>query len=253
VVGILVAMTMASVDAGADDQTNLAKKTQNPVADLISVPIQNNMSFGYPNSSQVQNVTNIQPVIPFGLGPVNIINRLIVPLVHQPNLTSGGGTFGLGDINLAVFVAPSKPSKFVWGAGPQFVFPSATDEALGIREFGIGPSAVALIMEGPVVAGALVNNVWTVGDASVSSFLLQYFLNFNLPRGWYLTTSPILTANWDAPAGVEPWTVPFGAGFGKILKIANLPLNVNTQGFYNAVTPGPEWTWRFQVAMLFPN
>jgi hypothetical protein len=84
--------------------------------------------------------------------------------------------------------------------------------------------------------------------------LLQYFVNYNLPRGWYLSSAPIVTANWKADGG-DVWTVPVGGGIGKILRLGKLPVNVQSQIFYNAARPhgGADWTLRLQVQLLFPR
>jgi hypothetical protein len=109
-------------------------------------------------------------------------------------------------------------------------------------------------MVGPVVAGAVVSNVWGLEGEDFSFFTLQYFVNYNFPGGWYLSSSPIITANWDGPN--NEWTVPVGGGFGKVHRFGSLPpLNLSFQAFYNAEKPefGADWSTRFQVQLLFPK
>jgi len=124
-------------------------------------------------------------------------------------------------------------------------------------QWGLGPTFVALTMQGPWVIGGLVNNIWSVGGQEarpdVNQFLFQYFINYNMKAGWYLTMSPILTADWKAEDG-EEWTVPFGGGFGKIFKLGRLPVNGSATVYYNAVRPefGADWSLRLQLAFLFP-
>jgi hypothetical protein len=239
---------------------DLAKKTQNPISDLISLPFQDNLSFGLGPEDREQNVLNIQPVIPLNLSEDwLLITRTIVPLIYQPDVTSkDSGKFGLGDINLSLFFSPQMEGKLIVGAGPVLVFPSATDESLGTEKWSAGPTAVVVYMTGPVVLGVLVNNVWSyAGDSdrdSVNQMLLQYFANYNLPGGWYLSSAPIMTANWKADSD-NRWTVPVGGGVGKILRIGKLPINVGVQGFWNAIKPdiGPDWSLRFQIQFLFPK
>jgi hypothetical protein len=242
-------------------EEELAKKTQNPVADLISVPFQNNTNFGLGPHDRVQNVLNIQPVIPINAGKVNVITRTIAPAIYHPNLAAeSGGTFGLGDINATAFITPAAGGKVTWGAGPIFSFPTATDDVLGTKKWGVGPSAVVLAMPGRWTVGMLVNNVWSVaGDdnrADVNAMLVQYFANYNLPQGWYLVTAPIITANWEADDD-DRWTVPFGAGVGKLHRFGKLPVNLSAHGYYNAVhaenLPYADWTARAQVQFLFPK
>jgi hypothetical protein len=243
-----------------DDAEALAKKTQNPVADLYSFPFQDNIGFDYGPQSQVQNVLNFQPVIPIHLGKDwNLITRTIMPIITQPGFAPGeGSTTGLGDINLTAFLSPAGGgTDFIWGIGPVVSFPTATSPVLGSQStWGLGPSVVVLSMQGPWVFGALVNNIWSIAGDSSNNFLLQYFVNYNFKGGWYLSSSPIITANWEKSSGNQ-WTVPFGAGGGKLQFFGKVPINFNVQAFYNAVHPNDQtvnpyasWTLRLQVTLI---
>ena len=243
---------------GDVDQGDLAKAAQNPVGDLISLPFQNNMNFDVGPADRTQNVLNIQPVWPIALSKNwNFITRTIVPVISQP-APGNERTNGLGDLNFTGFFSPKQPGKIIWGVGPTLVFPTATDDVTGTDKWSAGPSVVVLTMPGQWVIGALVSNVWSFsGDderADVNSFLMQYFVNYNLPEGWYLTSAPIITANWEAESG-EQWTVPFGGGIGRVFRIGRQPINMQTQVFYNVETPtnGAKWQWRLQVQLLFPK
>ena len=243
---------------GDVDEGDLARAAQNPVGDLISLPFQNNMNFDVGPADRTQNIHNIQPVLPIGLSKNwNLITRTILPVISQP-APGTDRTNGLGDVNLTGFLSPKKPGKVIWGVGPALVFPTATDDVLGTGKFSIGPSVVALTMKGQWVIGALASNIWSVaGDddrADVNFFLMQYFVNYNFPSGWYLTSAPIVTANWEADSG-NKWTVPFGGGVGKVFSIGRQPININTQVFYNVETPtnGARWQWRWQIQLLFPK
>jgi hypothetical protein len=242
------------------EAAELAKKTQNPVSDMISLPFQNNTNFGIGQYNRTQNVLNIQPVAPFNLNEKwNLITRTIVPVILQPDIAeSSGSTFGLGDINASLFLSPAKPGKIIWGAGPVLSFPTATNRVLGTGKWGIGPSAVALTMSGPWVIGVLANNVWSVAGNSergnVSFFLLQYFINYNMSGGWYITSSPVITANWKADSD-NRWTVPFGIGAGRIFHAGSQPMNAQIAFYYNVASPefGADWTLRVQLQLLFPK
>ena len=256
---ILIAIFFA-VPVFAQEESGLAKKTQNPVSDLISVPFQNNFNFNVGPDNDMQYLLNIQPVYPMNLNEKwNLINRLIIPIINQPELVPGmGDEFGLGDIQYQGYLSPAKPGKVVWGVGPVLSFPTASDEVLGTEQWSAGPGAVVLTIRGPWVIGALINNIWSfAGDddrADVNQGLLQYFINFNFPGGLYLTTAPIITANWEADSD-NMWTVPFGGGIGKILRIGKLPINTQVAAYYNVEHPdnGPEWQARFQFQFLFPK
>ncbi len=248
-----------TAQAQKQSDSELAKATQNPVANLISLPFQNNTNFGVGPDDDTQNILNIQPVWPISVtDDWNVITRTIVPVVSQPGMRSGDDrTNGLGDTTFTAFLSPSKPDGIIWGIGPVFLLPTATDSALGSDKWGIGPSLVLISMQGPWVIGSLFSNVWSVGgsgDDDVNIFTWQPFINYNLPDSWYLTTSPLITANWEASSGDE-WTVPLGGGFGKIFRIGKQPVNGQVQAFYNVEKPefGADWTLRAQLQFLFPK
>jgi hypothetical protein len=246
---------------GDDDATKLAKETQNPVANLISVPFQNNFNFGAGSKDKMVWNLNVQPVIPISISEDwNLITRTIMPIINQPALFPGAdNAFGLGDINPTVFLSLAKPSKFIWGLGPTMTLPTASTGLLGSGRWSAGPAAVGLLMDGPWVVGALANQQWDFagwGDKHVNAFLVQPFVNYNIAHGWYLTTAPIITADFSA-SGDNHWTVPVGGGGGKLWRIGKvgLPVNTQLQAFYNAETPefGPDWQLRAQVQFLFPK
>ena len=221
VFGALLAFNF--VWAQDEEDTELAKKTQNPVADLISVPLQNNFNFGTGSREKMIYVLNIQPVIPFHLTEDwNLITRIITPVINQPSLLPGvDGSTGLGDINPSFFFSPTKPGELIWGVGPTMTLPTASDRLLGSGKWSAGPAGVVLTMQGPWVFGALMHNQWSFagwGDKAVNAMLLQPFLNYNLPDGWYLTSSPIITANWKADRAGDVWTAPLGRRFRQVVQ-----------------------------------
>ncbi len=256
-------VTLAAEEAGTDEDTDaLAKMAQNPIADMISLPFQNNMYFNAGAKDKTIYNLNIQPVIPFKLNDEwNLITRTIIPITSQPSLFPGmDSAAGLGDINPTFFFSPvTKPGELIWGVGPTFTIPTATDDLLGSDRWSAGPAVVLLTMQGHWVVGALANNQWSFagpghGGSRVNAFLLQPFANYNLSKGWYICSSPIITADWEADSG-QKWTVPLGGGFGRLLKVGKMPVNFQLQAFSNVVHPddGPDWSLRFQIQLLFPK
>lgn len=241
---------------GDVDEADLARASQNPVADMISLPFQNNFLFNSAVGS-VWNL-NIQPVIPFSLNDDwNLITRTILPVLEIENPPPGVDSFGIGDINATLFLSPAAASKFIWGVGPAFSLPTASNSAFGSGQWGMGPSVVGLTMQGPWVVGAVAQNIWSVGgwtDQNVNQFLVQPFINYNMDDGWYLTAAPVITSNWEAPSG-ENWTVPLGGGVGRVFTIGEQPVNMNLQGYTNVEHPtgGAEWSLRLQIQLLFPK
>ncbi|MGH8070875.1 MAG: neuromedin U [Candidatus Entotheonellia bacterium] len=257
---VVIAVLVLTTPLGAQqDETELAKQTQNPVADLISVPFQNNFNVGAGTKDATIYVLNVQPVIPLTLTEDwNVITRIITPIINQPSLFEGADSaFGLGDLNPSFFLSPAKPGAVIWGVGPTFTLPTATDSRLGTGKWSVGPAAVGLTIQGPWVFGALVNQQWSFagwGETDVSQLLIQPFVNYNLPHGWYLTSVPIITANWEARGG-DTWTVPVGGGAGKLFRLGRLPVNTQLQAFYHVERPqfAADWQLRFQLQFLFPK
>jgi hypothetical protein len=243
------------------DDTELAKQTQNPVANLISVPLQSNFNFGVGPEDDLQYVLNIQPVIPIDLGEkLLLINRPILPVIYQPELAPGvGQKWGLGNLTYQAYLSPkSEGSSVTWGVGSVLVFPTNTDDIFGSDKWAAGPGAVVVWLKDRWVIGGLINNVWDYAGSSsapdVNFMTAQYFLNYNFPAGFYFTSAPIITADWEADSGNQ-WTVPIGGGFGKVFRFGKLPVNMSLQGYWNAVHPdnGAEWQMRFQAQFLFPK
>jgi hypothetical protein len=245
----------------AADEPDLAQLVQNPIAKVISLPFQNNLMFGVGPDHDPQDVLNIQPVLPIQINDDwNVITRTIIPLDYQPAFSPAGSAVGgVGDISLALYFSPARTSaSLIWGIGPAFIFPSAGHQVLGQGKFSAGVSAVALTIQGPWLVGALVTEVASVSGESyrqqVNQMLVQPFINYNFPRGWYLTSSPIITANWKAP-GSQQWTVPVGAGGGRAFRVGKQALNAQLQAFDDVAHPhdAGNWTLRVQFQLLFPK
>ena len=241
-----------------DQPTALAKATQNPVADLVSLPFQFNFNTGGGLGDQTSFTLNFQPVIPVkGLIPNwTIISRTVIPYASVPAGTTR--QHGLGDIQGQFFVTPARSGKVIWAVGPVISFPTATAEILTTGSWAIGPTALILESTGPYVFGALINNLWTFaddgGEPEFNQFLLQPFINYNFGEGWALTFSPNITANWDAPDG-EKWTVPLGIGFSKVTVFNGRPMSLGAVYYHNVEHPttGAANLFRITVSLLYPS
>lgn len=261
VLSLMILLLTTCITYGQDTtHSDLAKQAQNPIANLISLPLQNNTNFGIGPDDETQNIINIQPVWPVSISDDwNLITRTILPVVSQPDILTGGeGRInGLGDTTFTGFFSPKDSAKLTWGIGPVFLIPTATDDALGSDKWGAGASVVLLAMPGNWVVGSLFSNVWSFagsGDQDVNLFTWQYFINYNMANGWYLTSAPIITANWEADSD-NRWTIPFGGGVGKIFHIGKQPINGQVSAYYNVESPdsGADWQLRLQLQFLFPK
>ena len=279
---------VAADEATGPDQEALAKAAQNPIASMISIPIQWNATPGTqwaPNSvdpdakhDKVMNVVNVQPVFPFKLSEEwTLVTRTIVPFLSVPfadpefGLNQGGessvvrwneeSNVGVGDINPTGFFVPTMKGNFTVGFGPTLSAP-VSNAPISTGKWAAGPAVVVVYTKGPWVVGGLANNMWSfAGDDDrdeVNKMLIQPFINYNLPKGWYVSFSPIITADWENED--NGWTIPVGAGVGRVFTLGKQPINVSLHAYYNAVKPeigGEEllgdWTIRTQVQFLIPT
>jgi hypothetical protein len=258
-VAALLGLSPARAEMSAEE---LAKLAQNPVGNLISLPFQNNTNLNFGPEKGTQNILNIQPVIPISVTDEwNVITRTIVPVVSMPSLGPDiGSKNGIGDTVFTAFLSPAKPGHWIWGAGPVLQIPTNSSAELGNKNWGMGPSVVVLHLDhgDPWVYGVLVNNIWSLSSdkqgGSYNNGLIQPFVNYNFPEGFYLTSAPILTVNWKADSG-QQWLVPIGGGVGKIFHIGKLPVNTQLSAYYNVVRPDFQANWqiRAQVQLMFPK
>jgi hypothetical protein len=250
-------LAIATTALQAQD-ADLAQKLANPVADLISVPIQSNLDFGVGPGDGTIWRTNIQPVIPFSISEDwNVISRTILPVIDQEGLAPAGDALdasGLGDITQSFFFSP-KESSPIWGVGPAFLIPSATDDLLGGEKWGIGPTAVVLKQEGAWTYGALANHIWDfAGDDSrgaVNATFLQPFVSYITPTKTTFSLNTETTYDWQN----EQWIVPVNFVVSQLFKIGDQPVQAFVGARYYVETPtgGPEWGLRFGMTFLFPK
>ena len=260
-VGVVVLPHLSDTAHAQSGDADLAQQLTNPLADLISIPIQMNFDRDIgPTDKGKKIVTNVQPVVPFHLNEDwQLISRTIAPLVHQDDVAPGGGSqFGLGDINLSLFFSPKKPTAggVLWGVGPVFLLPTATDARLGAKKWAAGPSALALTMRGPWTVGALASHMWSfAGDGQrqdISTTFLQPFVAYTWPSAWTVSLQSETNYNWKSSA----WSVPVNLGVSKLVRFGKLPLSLQAGVGYWAQSPdaGPEgFRFRLQVSMVLPK
>ena len=113
-------------------------------------------------------------------------------------------------------------------------------------------------MPGKWVVGLLLTQEWIpagAGSDQVNRATFQYFVNYNLSDGWYLTSNPAMSYNKRAAAG-DRFNIPVGGGVGKIVKWGKQPINLSLKAFKNVVKPNgnsADMTVQAQVQFLFPN
>ena len=243
-----------------DDSAELAKKLQNPVAALISVPFQNNFEWGLAQRSRGFKFTlNFQPVIPISITENwNIISRTIVPVIHQDEVVGESTQSGLGDTTQSFFFspkAPEQPSGIIWGAGPIFLLPTSTEDYLGAQKFGFGPTFVALRQHDGWTYGLLANHLTSFGGTSstpdVNSTFLQPFVSYTTKTYTTIGLQTESTYDWEG----TKWTVPLIAPVSQLVKLGGQPISfqVGPKLYVEGPTGAPDWGIRFAVILLFPK
>jgi len=263
----LFALRLAALSAGlavlpaAASDAELAKQALNPIAALVSLPLQLNYDENIGPAEQGEKwQLNVQPVIPFSIGADwNLISRTIVPLVSQQDVVPGAGTdSGVGDITQSLFFSPKKPTAggWIWGAGPVLLLPTGSEDRLSAEKWGLGPTAVVLKQESGWTVGALANHIWSVaGDDDrndISATFLQPFVSYTTKTLTSFTVNTESTYDWEW----KEWSVPVNVQVAQLFKIGPQILQLAVGGRYWATSPdnGPEgWGVRVQLTLVFPK
>ncbi|WP_051315195.1 hypothetical protein [Algoriphagus terrigena] len=245
--------------ASAANAQELSDKLANPVASLISVPLQNNMTYGIGPYNGSKYVINVQPVIPFSISEdLNLITRFIVPIVDQRDVTKENSSeFGVSDATITAFFSPKHSKAFTWGAGPAFLVPTATNEFLGTEKFGIGPSALMLKQFEGKTIGFIANQIWSVAGnsdrADVSQFYIQAFFNKSFKSGAGLGANFEITQNWEGNTTTITLNAP---SVSAVTKLGNQAVQLAIMPMIPLSGPSgskADWGLRTVLAFVFPN
>lgn len=252
----------AQTPAPDSGDVDLAKKLSNPVASLISVPVQYNFdeNFGRDEGGE-RSLTNVQPVVPVSLSQEwNLISRTILPIIHQRDMPIDGmDERGVGDVVQSFFFSPAKPTRggLIWGVGPVFGIPTASDDVLGNEQWNAGPTGVFLEQEGPWTYGALVNHLWSMGGdddrEDVNATFLQPFLAYTTHTATTFTLNMETTRDWET----DEWLAPVNLMASQLFKLGGQPMSVGAGLRYWIDSPsdsGPEGLgFRLVFTLLFPK
>jgi hypothetical protein len=254
VLAIMFTLSVTGQDDSDTPEVDLGQKTQNPLADLIVIPFQNNIMFNGSQNHETGYLMNIMPVYPIAGKKVSLINRAVITWGYIPGIYQGGdiipggwpedghsdGVWGLGDFNLTSYVTPKPKGAFSWGIGPSVTMPTATDNRLGSGKWSLGPSAVIVWQPKQWTIDAIIRQLWSVGGDNdrldVNQFYVQPLVAYNLNNRWAVATMPVITANWNYDDD-NKWMVPIGGGFNKLFKLNKTPLLLMVHYYYNAIKP----------------
>lgn len=236
---------------------DLAAKVANPVASLISVPIQTNVDCCFGPRDARRFTLNVQPVVPVALGSnAQVIIRTIVPLVSQDSPAPGvRAATGFGDITQSFFFKPKDSGAITWGVGPVILLPVGGSD-FGSGKWGAGPTALVLKQtKSGLTMGVLANHLWSVAGkedrADFSNSFIQPFFSKTLKDSTSVTINAETTYDWKH----EQWTVPLNLSLGRLMKIGKQPIQLAGTARYYAVSPddGPTWGGRLTLSFLFPK
>ncbi|MGL6044365.1 MAG: hypothetical protein ACRC1J_10605 [Sandaracinobacteroides sp.] len=248
----------AALDASAS--ADLAQQLANPIASLVQVPVSTNLDFGWGlDGGGFRYTANIQPVVPISLNADwNLISRTIVPVIAQDGVTSPEtGQFGLGDTVQSLFFSPRAASSSgnVWGAGPVFLVPTATDRVLGTGKWGVGPSGVILKIAGQSTYGVLVNHIWSIAGTDnrndVSASFAQPFYTYTTRTAMTFGISTEVSYDWLG----DNWLAPVNLAISQLVVLGKQPVSFQGGFRYFVASPagGPDWGLRLGVTLLFPK
>lgn len=254
-------LCFSPIHAKNTSDIELLKDFQNPLYNIMSTPLQNDLNFGFADKDQPQYLLKIAPQIPIRIHQnIKVITRPILPVYSQVNtVAQRGHIFGIGDFNPQFYLAPVHIGKAAVGFGPVFSLPTATNRQLGSGKVSAGPGMVLSATPSRWVLGFYANNIWSFAGSKnqprVNTFTLEAFSYYNLSNGWYLASLPQITADWTLK-DTQRWTIPVGGGGGYIFKVNEQFISGTLQVFYNVAVPssvGTKWTTRFTLNFFFPK
>jgi len=244
------------------NESDIAKESENPIGNLTVLPFENYTNFQVGPNKGTQNILEFEPVVPIHLNQDwNLITRAIIPVVWNPDLSPFPSVpQAFAPTDFSAFLSPRNSGNGItWGVGPIAQLPTATSPTVGSSVWGLGPTAVVVKTTEHVVAGLLVNQVWSLGGVEqgpggkrYATFLVEPFFNYNFGHGWFISSAPIITD--DETASGRKWTVPLGGAAGRIIKLGGkLPVKFSLGAYYNVVTPqyGAKWQIQSVVAVIF--
>lgn len=244
-------------------EAQLAQKLSNPVASLVSVPLQFNYDTGYGAGGRGHKTyLNLQPVVPFSLNDRwNVISRTILPFANQSGVIPGSSESGTGDITQSLFFSPKKPtsSGVIWGVGPAFLIPTASDPKLGSKKWGAGWTALVLRQKQGWTTGFLMNHLWSVASVhgydnrpAISVTFLQPFVAYNTPHAWTYGANLESSYDWHA----REYSVPINFNVSHVTRIGKQPISYGAGVRYwiSSTDGGPHgWGFRAVLTFVFPE
>lgn len=242
---------------GMPDLSDLAFRFQNPISDVASLLVREELRFNVGPEHRVESFSHILADVPFSVrGGWNLVPKLDLPVVLVGDPVDPTVTYwGLGDTELSAVAATPRRFDSTWGLGPALLLPTASSNHLGTGKWSAGPSVAWVFQHHPWTLGTLAEQVWSFAGSDtrpgVSRLRILPVVSYDLTHAWYLTSAPEIVADWKAPSG-QTWLVPIGAGIGKLYGLGPIPFDLQLEGFYDVVRPdtGPRWSVQAQIGLV---
>jgi hypothetical protein len=251
--------------AKQDKATEISKQAQDPLSGLILMPVQYNYNFDIGPQDKSSQELLIEPTFPIKLTEKwQILTHTIIPVVSMPEVEGNKSSSGLSNIAFSALISPKTTGKFTWGVGGGILLPTASDTSpiswtntpTGYDCWAAGPSVVGVYKNGPWVAGALFNQMWSFsGDSEMNAMQIQGFAFYNIGQGFSIGYMPLVTIDWRK-ASDESTLLPVGLQVGKLFMIKGVfPIGVSLGSYYNVVRPdyAPKNCIRAQLFFVLPE
>jgi len=268
-----IALTALPAAVRGQDAAEMARKLQDPLANISAVMTDNDVLFktGVGGADETSYSFQIQPVQAFSFDEAgfNFIARAVVPIlglaptaqkppgIGEPLPPGDALTWGLSDITSQFFFSPKSSSAWKWGAGPMISWRSRTTSDLAGPGWGAGPVGVLVGGFGENVSFALITGQLWNFDGDFSTTLLHPMVMYNFPNaeGWAIGYNIATSYNWKAKDSSNALSFPIGFTVGKTIALAGgYGLDLSTGPYWNVARPegAAEFQLKWGVTMLFP-
>jgi len=255
----------SAVAADADALADLARKAQDPLADMRGLITDNTIAFdGGPDANETSYGFQFQPVysIP-NQTRFNMIARAVIPVVGvdpgvripplgpDPRPVSGN-EWGLSDIIVQYLIGPKTDAGVKWGIGPQFSLKTRTSDRQAGPGWGAGIAGIVFAGVGNWALGGLASQHWGEEDnfnmASVQPIVLY---NLESIPAAYIGYNNSITYNWEADS--DKLTLPLGLTIGRTFLLSNgdgLDLSIGAYKLVERPQDAPKWQLKFGISYL---